>query len=176
MDLLPVLKKGGLVVVAAPHAARDGMSVLAAKLALRGPLTVLDGGNRFAAYQVARHLRLETVDIASAAGRLFIRRAFTCYQMVTLLESTPSLCQPYLVLDLLATFYDDHVPAHEAGRLLEVCLRQVERLLNTAPVVIALAPPLVPERAFLIERVCERADQVLTYEPPAAAASQPALF
>ena len=66
-----------------------------------------DGGNRFSAYQVAGMIRRKTVHVESAARRLFIRRAFTCYQMVSLLEDTPAIpTQPYLILDLLATFYD----------------------------------------------------------------------
>lgn len=176
MDILPTLHPGAFIVVCAPYAAREPVAALAAELALRGPLTVLDGGNRFQPYRVAKLLRQQTVDVDSAAKRLFIRRAFTCYQMLALLESTPSLRQPYIILDLLATFYDDHVSKREACRLLAACLQQIERLYQFAPVVVTLAPPMVEERAFLIGMVCERAERVLAQETPAPQPCQIALF
>ena len=81
MNLLPVLKTGKLIVLHAPHAARDESALLAAELALRGSVTVLDGGNRFIPYRVAQWLRRKTVEVMPASKRLFIRRAFTCYEM-----------------------------------------------------------------------------------------------
>ena len=176
MNLLPVLKTGKLIVLYAPHAARDESALLAAELALRGSVTVLDGGNRFIPYRVAQWLRRKTVEVMPASKRLFIRRAFTCYEMNSLLADTPSVQQPCLILDLLNTFYDDHVQTCEVCRLLKLCLSQIQRLQLSAPVVITLAPPLVEERAFLIEQVCERADEVLTMEAPVPQITQPALF
>jgi hypothetical protein len=176
MDILPTFLPGSLIVIYASQAAREQVSTLSAELALRGSLTVLDGGNRFQPYRVAQLLRQHTAQVDSAAKRLFIRRAFTCYQMLALLEGTPTLRQPYLILDLLATFYDDHVNEREARRLLEACLLQVERLRQIAPVVITLAPPPTDERAFLIEMVCARTEHVLAQEVPAPQIYQPALF
>jgi len=176
MELLSALYPGALLVVCAPHAAREPVSRLTAELALQGSVTVLDGGNRFQPYRVAQLLRQKTVDVNNAAKRIFIRRAFTCYQMLALLEGTPSFRQPYILLDLLATFYDDHVPAHEARRLLDCCLRQVERLGQFAPVLVTLAPPLAAERAFLVEMVCARAERVLMPEMPAPTETQTPLF
>ena len=176
MNIIPALQTGALVVVYAPQAALEESSVITAQLVLRGEVTVLDGGNRFQAYRVAHLIRRQTPDVRAAAERLFIRRAFTCYQMLALLENTPSERQPFLVLDLLATFYDDHVPTHEASRLLDACLTQLERLHSAAPVAITLAPPQVEERAFLVERVCSKADQLFTLELPAPQPYQPDLL
>jgi hypothetical protein len=176
MDILPAITTGSFTVVCAQHAAREQITSVIAELSLRGPLTILDGGNRFQAYSVAHLIRRQTTDVRTAADRLFIRRAFTCYQMLALLENTPSERQPYLVLDLLATFYDDQVPTREASRLLETCLRQLEHLRRSAPVAITLAPPLVEERAFLVERVCAQADQLFTLELPAPQPYQPELL
>ena len=78
MDILPILKTGKLIVVYASDAARTESMVLIAELGLRGAVTILDGGNRYRPYQVATFLRRKTVDISSAANRLFSRRAFTC--------------------------------------------------------------------------------------------------
>lgn len=176
MNLLPVLQTGKLIVVYALHAARAESAMLAAELALRGPVTVLDGGNRFIPYRVAQLLRRKTVDVQAASQRLFIRRAFTCYEMNSLLADMPTFQQPYLILDLLNTFYDDHVPTYEVSRLLKLCLSQIHRLQVSAPVVVTLAPALVEERAFLITKVCEMADEVLTVDIPVSRVTQPALF
>ncbi|MBI5964083.1 MAG: hypothetical protein HY863_11450 [Chloroflexi bacterium] len=176
MNIFPAPKTHKLIVLYAPHAAREESAMIVAELALRGPVTVLDGGNRFIPYRVAQLLRRKTVDVASASKRLFIRRAFTCYEMNSLLADTPTLQRPYMILDLLNTFYDDHTPTCEVGRLLKLCLRQLHRLKTSAPVVITLAPPLVEERTFLIEQVCEIADEVFTIDAPRSLVIQPALF
>ena len=122
MDINLFLRTNSLVVIYAPQAGREESSVITARLALRGEVTVLDGGNLFQAYRVAHLIRRWTPDVRAVADRLFIQRAFTCYQMLALLESTPARPQPHLILDLLVTFYDDHVPTREASRLLEACL------------------------------------------------------
>jgi len=176
MDILPAIITGSFTVVFARHAASEQIASVIAELVLHGPLTVLDGGNRFQAYRVAHLIRRQTPDVRAAADRLFIQRAFTCYQMLALLESTPARPQPYLILDLLATFYDDHVPSREANRLLGACLTQLERLRRSAPVAITLAPPLLEERAFLAERVCAQADTLFTLELPAPEPYQPELL
>jgi hypothetical protein len=176
MDILPVLKIGKLIVLYAPDAACAESMTLIAELGLRGAVTIMDGGNRYRPYQVATLLRRKTVDISTAANRLFSRRAFTCYEMNTLLSSTPSINQPYLILDLLNTFYDDHVPTYEACRLLESCLGQIQRLVLSGPVVVTLAPPLVDARDFLLERVCRQADEVIFKEAPVCQPTQPSLF
>jgi len=161
-SLLPVIRKGKLLVI---HGnTREPMSVLAAELALRGPVTIFDGGNRFAPYRVTSLLRQRTTNIYSASARLFIRRAFTCYQMLALLGNARPLPQPYLLLDLLSTFYDDQITHHEADRLLSLCLQYIARLRDRAPIVISLSSPALSERTFLIEKICEQADHVIVLE------------
>lgn len=176
MDILPTLCNGKILVLCASRSDRETVSVLTAELALRGQVTVLDGGKRFQAYRVAQLLRQKTTQVNSVAKNIFIRRAFTCYQMLALLEGTPSLRQPFIIMDLLASFYDEHVSTNEARRLVGLCLREINRLRQFAPVLVALAPPPLPERSFLIDLVCAWADQVLAHEMPDAAPSQLALF
>lgn len=176
MNLLPVLQTRKLIVLCGADSARAESMTLIAELGLRGPLTILDGGNRYQPRKVALLLGRQTADIRTPANRLFGRRAFTCYEMNTLLGTTPSLPYPCVILDLLNTFYDDHVPIREAERLLHSCLEQIRRLGLSAPVVVTLGPPLARERAFLIERVCEKADQVFILEAPTSSISQPSLF
>lgn len=174
MNLLQTLHTGKMIVVTSSDETREYITTLMAELALHGVVTVLDGGNRFAAYQTIRMLRVRTPNVEEAANRIFVRRAFTCYQMLELLESSPSLQSPFLILDLLASFYDENVPVPEVDRLLDHCLTQLERLRMTAPVVVSLAQH--SERPSLFERVRSRADQILDVEIPYPVYSQPALF
>ena len=59
----------------------------------------------------------------------------------------------------------------------ESMLRGFRRTLRRmAPVVITLAPPLLEERAFLVERVCAQADTLFTLELPASQPYQPELL
>jgi hypothetical protein len=175
MKLHPLLKPNKMIVVCTPSAAREQIAALTAELALCGSVTVLDGGNRFPAYQTMRMLRRRTANILPTASRIFLRRAFTCHQMLALLESTPALHQTYIVLDLLATFHDENVSNEEVSRLIDRCLVQLERLRLEAPVIVSLAPPH-PERQFLFERVCSRSDQMIDIEIPYPVVTQPALF
>ena len=147
-----------------------------AELAVRGPLTVLDGGNRFPAYHLIRLIRSRVPDPSTALQHTFLRRAFTCYQMLALLEGTPALPQPYVLLDLLATFYDEQIPIQEVRRLLDGCLREVERLCRTSPVLVTTTPPPTAERAFLVEQLCAHAGQLFAVDVPALPLLQPALF
>ncbi|MGE5377922.1 MAG: hypothetical protein ACM3XO_22910 [Bacteroidota bacterium] len=177
MKLPLPLKPNQLIVICSPSAAREQAAALTAELALCGAVTVLDGGNRFPAYQTMRMLRRRTANILSIANRIFLRRAFTCHQMLALLESTPALHQPYLVLDLLATFQDENVPTWEVSHLLDRCLAQLDRLCLEAPVIISLAPPRTnQERLFLFERVCAKSDRRIDIEIPYPVTTQPSLF
>ena len=48
---------------------------LAAQLAAHGPLRVLDGGNQFNVYPVARAIRRRTSDLNAALQRIVLSRA-----------------------------------------------------------------------------------------------------
>ena len=133
MEHIIVPLKAGLIVATLGHAKREQIAVLSAELVQHGPLTVLDGGNCFPFYRIARLLRAYTNESALGTGRLFIHRAFTCYQMLALLELTQALPQPCLVLDLLGTFYDEQIPEWEVSRLLDsgyIVLYDEKALLN----------------------------------------------
>jgi hypothetical protein len=176
MDILPFPSPRTITVFCAPSAAAEPVIELIAELSLLGPVTILDGGNCFPAYRLIRSIRGRTADLNVVMKRVFVRRAFTCFQMQSLLDGTPSFAQPYIVLDLLVSFYDEQVPEREVRRLLDACLRDVERLAESAPVLVTVTPARTPERAFLIEQVCARATQFYLPELPALPVTQPALF
>jgi hypothetical protein len=158
MNLIPQLKTGSLVVALTNH--NSVIPDLIAELALRGPVTVLDGGNCFPAYRVAQLIRRKSLQVETISKQIFVQRAFTCYQMTSLLESAPAIVQPHIILNLLSTFQDDQVKPNEAGRLLTICLSHIERLCLVAPVAITLESAILAEKEFLLKRVCEQADEI----------------
>jgi len=198
MQTLPDLVSGQVLLVIAPQAAWQGMLEMAARLSLRGALRVLDGGNQFNAYQVARALRRHTTDIERALGRIDLARVFTCYQMETLLLQAMPQIIPTLVLDFLSTFYDENVPFAERRRLVLRCAGYLRRLSARVPVVVSAQPAAPPppgayreklhgfghgipggplgERAALLDLLRRSADQVSEWEPPPPILPQPGLF
>jgi hypothetical protein len=158
MNLIPQLKTGSLVVALTNH--NSVIPDLIAELALRGPVTVLDGGNCFPAYRIAQLIRRKSLQVDSISKRIFVRRAFTCYQMTSLLENAPAIAQPHIILNLLSTFQNDQIKPNEADRLLTICLSHIERLCLVTPVAITLEPAILAEKEFLLRRVCEQADEI----------------
>lgn len=116
------------------------MNTFAARLALAGPLQVLDGGNSFDALRIARLVRRRTPDLEKVLTRLMVARAFTCFQMVAMLERQPDIACPVLVFDLLSTFCDENVTLGERKRLLEQALGRLKHLSRLAPVAVSAAP------------------------------------
>lgn len=169
--MLPTeIRTNELTLLVGPRAEQSAMLELAARLAIRGPVRVLDGGNSFDAYRVARLIRRQTPRLAEVLERIAVARAFTCYQVISLFNQTPASEAPQLVLDLLATFYDENVTAEESNRLLAVALSQLQRLGQLAPVVVAVRPAPQPERAALVATLIEAADRVLIRQEQAAPA------
>ncbi|NTV36332.1 MAG: hypothetical protein HGA53_05205 [Anaerolineaceae bacterium] len=150
----------------------------AAELALTGPVQVVDGGNCFNVYPVARALRRRTARLPECLGRIHLARAFTCYQMSSLLNNLEQTTQPILVLDLLQTFYDEDVHLEESLRLLKRCLVRLEKLSQQAPVVISARPPAAAcaGRISLLETLQKAAGALyiaVTDPPPARPQSMP---
>lgn len=172
MQSLPAVPTVGLVLIAAPRAIRrDLATALAVKLALIGPLRVLDGGNSFDGLKLARELRRQTLAYHSALDRVRVARAFTCYQMATLLADTYPVVTPTIVMDLLGTFYDENIALPERQRLLNRVLARLARLSRPAPVFVSAEVDDEP----LFNALAESADHEWRFEIPEAAA-QPRLF
>ncbi len=114
-------------------------------------------------YRVASTLRFLTNDPVAMLKNIRLSRAFTCYQVVALLEKvTPGSDLPVLVLDLLSTFMDESVRAREAELLFENALMHLRRISSTAPVVVSARPLLSvsADRVKLLHALREQAFQV----------------
>jgi hypothetical protein len=146
------------------RAERETMLDFTAVLALRGPVCILDAGNRFDPYHVTRAIRRQTPQLDQALARIFVARAFTCYQVITLLQETPATPMPHLVFDLLATFYDQAISYAESYRLLQIAVRHLLRLRRQAPVVVGVRPTPKGRQAGLLHLLQQTADIVLLQE------------
>ena len=167
-------KAGSYILLVGPRNLNTTMLNAIARLGERGAVRILDGGNRFNAYLVARaaHGRLEVLN------RITISRAFTCYQVRSLLESTPATPVPFVVLDMLSTFYDESVQVGERKRLLQACTRHLERLAGAAGGAVSVHPPKVPSQAANDLLGMLEASTADTYfiQPPAPAPEPMRLF
>jgi hypothetical protein len=183
MQTLPEVQTRQLLLIVAPQrvAAWDTMLEIVTRLACRGPLRVLDGGNQFNAYPLARALRRRSADLDAILARIRLARVFTCYQMETLLLAASPTPEPTIALDFLATFLDESVALAERHRLLAVCARHLRRLSRTAPVVVSArsaggAEGQQAERAGLLAILREAADEVVEWQPPVRSLCQARLI
>jgi hypothetical protein len=160
MNSLPDITTGKITLLIGPDAEWEMMQALTAVLALRGSVRILDSGNRFDPYQIARKIRHHTHQLDEALHRITIARAFTCHQVVALLADTTTAPTPQLVLDLLATFCDENASITEAVRLLKQLTRHLQRLSQHASIIISVRPPPQPNRAGFITLLMNVADDV----------------
>jgi hypothetical protein len=104
---------------------------------------VLDGANRFNAYTVSSFARRELISPEKLLKSIRIARAFTCYQMATLMgEQLISLLRRegaatdllqrrwVILLGPLTTFLDEDVPEREVRPLFERSLRKIEGIAS----------------------------------------------
>jgi hypothetical protein len=116
-------------------------SYVAGWLAGKGiDIIVLDGANRFDPYMVSSFAKKALIPPEGLLKRIRIARAFTCYQMATLMgEQLPSLlrqggttAQPkkpwVILLGPVTPFLDEDVPEREVRPLFERSLRKIEEM------------------------------------------------
>ena len=121
-------------------------------------------------YRVARTLRALTDDPVAVMRNIRLSRAFTCYQVLAMLQAVAANPpkEPLVVLDLLATFLDEDVELKDAERLMDHSLGLLARLSVSAPVVISVRPiPLIAhQRVALLEQLKNNVD--VCWEEPLA--------
>jgi hypothetical protein len=170
MDLIPALASPQLYAVLG----RDvypRLLTLAAHLAVRGPLLLLDCGNRGNPLPIVKELRRLSANPVATLSQLHSARAFTCHQVVALLQETAAhpAYPTLLILDLLSTFFDESVSYSEGRRLLEQSMKCILQLSKRSIVLVSLKQPPAefPERKSFVELVTGEAD-VLWAEEAAA--------
>jgi hypothetical protein len=131
----------------------------------------VDGGNTFRLYQVARLAQLHQLNPREVLERIYISRAFTAYQMTSLimaqLKETVKRYDAKLVIisDIAGFFLDKDIPEEEARRIFS----QVTAYLSTFAkenqvILITTYPPHQDTRRnnFLQTLTCGRANIVIS--------------
>jgi len=112
-------------------------------------------------------------------SRVRLSRGVSCYQMAALATEGTFAPYPLLMLDFLATFYDQSVRVSDRRRLLRLCLQRLDQLSRCAPVLVWVRQrAVIPEDAVnFLEIVQAFAGQIWQPEKPALVAPrQPSLF
>jgi hypothetical protein len=176
METLPIPHPGQLLLLAAPRLfLRQAMPLLIARLSLPDSVRVLDFGNSFNFHIISRSLRRYTVDLHAHLERIHVARAFTCYQVLSLLAQTPSGASSTICLEFLSTFYDENVSAAERWTLFNQSLLHLQRLSQMAPVAVSAAVPPTGQNDEWFAALEEGATQVWRLEDHHPAI-QPRLF
>ena len=131
----------------------------------------VDGGNTFRLYQVARLAQLHQLNPKEVLERIYISRAFTAYQMTSLImEKLKETVKRYdtklvVISDIAGFFLDRDIPGEEARRVFS----QVTAYLSTFAkenqlILIATYPPHQDTRRnnFLQTVTCGRANVVVS--------------
>ncbi len=165
---------GKWILVAGPRALRATMLTLIARLAESGTVYVLDCGDQFNAYQVARQVR----GGFEVLRRIQISRAFTCHQVTSAVEKAACQTAPFIALDFLSTFFDENIYFAERRRLLERCLPQIARLSEKSGGAISIHPPTVTSSGteFLAAILRTAASEIWVQEMPMPAPQPWRLF
>ncbi len=144
-------------------------SYVAGWMAGRGiGVIVLDGANRFDPYTASAFARRVLVPPEKLLKKIQIARAFTCYQMATLMgerllelverESSSSSVyrKPWVILlGPVAPFLDEDVPEREVRPLFERALSKVEKMAMAGVSFFLFQPPLSSgcRRSYLMRRL-----------------------
>jgi hypothetical protein len=165
------------VVLAFPRYRVRDIFALMADLAQHGTIRVIDGGNLFNVLTLNRAIRRKTNHVEEILGHTYISRAFTCFQMESMLHSLNDYRCPIFVLDLLYTFYDESVTDEQSQYLLADAIHHLKQASKTSPVLVCLFPPTkANKRPFLMEMLLEAANSVWQPENRPATVIQPGLW
>ena len=169
-DLLPAITDTPRFVLLLPAGNHhETLHQLTAWLAVKNGVQIQDCACAFNATHVMQLLRLQTIAVLPAMAQIQIARAFTAYQLQTMLTQTSATLAPILIFNLLHLLYDDNIQTPEAFRLLHLFIAQLNRLRQTASIVASIRQPPTdqPDRHGLLHLLTQQADTVLAPKMPA---------
>lgn len=134
----------------------------------------VDGGNTFRLYHVSRIAQLHQLDPKQVLKRIYISRAFTAYQMTSIvferLKETVEKYQAKLVVisDIAGLYLDKGIPTEEAKRVFSHLTTYLSRFAEENQLIIlTIYPPHYHSRrnTFLQALTCGRANVVISVRP-----------
>jgi hypothetical protein len=141
---------------------------------LKTNVVFVDGGNTFRLYDVSRIAQLHHLDPKQVLERIFISRAFTAYQMTSiLLEKLKKAVHKFnsklvIVLDISGLYSDKDVPKREAKSVFNQLTTYLSKFAEENQLItIATCLPHTPFRQdnFFRASVCGGADIVISIKP-----------
>lgn len=177
-ELFPGFATGDFAVLQGSSAVHSMLSLLCVRAQLPSQLgglgtgvVYVDGGNTFRLYEISRIAQLHQLNPRQVLERIYISRAFTAYQLASLvmdkLEEAVRKFNAKLVVisDIAGLFLDEDIPDEEARRVFS----QVTAYLSTFVeknqlALIATYPRRQPSRLnmYLHALTCGRANTVLS--------------
>jgi hypothetical protein len=157
-----------ITLVLGSNKAATKIQELIAYLAATGrTINIIDAGNMFDAYYVSKKIRQNGNNPSEVLKNIFLSRAFTCFQVVELVEAFQEKDQILIVLDILSTFYDENVSTEESERLLGIVTDGINRLGYSNQVIVytRLNPACSIKRLALVEKLQNLAGST-TYHLP----------
>jgi len=132
----------------------------------------IDGGNTFRLYKIARLAQLHQLNPKQALERIFISRAFTAYQLTSLildkLEETikNSHAKFVVISDIGGLFLDNDVPNEEAQRIYSQIISYLSSFAKKQQIILIATylPYSDNKRNSLLEEItCSKANTVLSF-------------
>jgi len=176
---LPVVKPVQKALIIGEQS-EDLVIYLSALAASRGfQVLVADGANSFDPYLVSRFARREGLPPEALLKKIWVARAFTCHQMVTLIRERldpmilPGAPPPPLVVLLgpCTLFFDEEVSGEEATLLFRRVLAKVNERSEKG-IFFLMGQPfsgLNRSRGFLLQELVHFSDTVLKLKPSPSA-------
>jgi hypothetical protein len=134
----------------------------------------VDGGNTFRLYQISRIAQLHQLDPKQVLKRIYISRAFTAYQMTSIIfERLKETIDKYnaklvVISDIAGLYLDKDIPAQEAKRVFSQLTAYISKFAEENQLIIlAIYPPHYRSRrnTFLNALICGRANIVISIKP-----------
>jgi len=136
----------------------------------------IDGGNTFRLYKIARLAQLNHLNPRQALERLFISRAFTAYQLTSLiLDKLEETVQKYnaklvVISDIAGFFLDDDIPNEEAQKVYSQVISYLSSFAKKHQIILIATylPDSENERSSLLQEItCSKAKTVLYFSKTA---------
>jgi len=134
----------------------------------------IDGGNAFRLYQISQIAQLHQLDPKQVLKRIYISRAFTAYQMTSIilenLKETVTRFSAKLVIisDIAGLYLDNDIPAEEARSVFSKLAAYLPMFAKENKLIIIATYPPHPQskrNMFLHALTCGRANVVISIRP-----------
>ena len=136
----------------------------------------IDGGNTFRLYKIARLAQLHHLNPRQALERIFISRAFTAYQLTSLiLDKLEETVQKYnaklvVISDIAGFFLDNDIPNEEAQKVYSQIINYLSSFAKKHQIILIATylPDSDNKRNSLLQEItCSKAKTVLSFSKTA---------